>query len=205
MRRFTNHTGIACPLGLANVDTDQIIPARFLRRAKGSGLGDVLFADLRFADGREVDDFPLNRAPWRNASLLVARRNFGSGSSREAAVYALTEFGIHAVLAPSYGDIFAANAVKNGLVPALLAATDIEDLLAALAAKPDLPVSIDLEALRVTWGNRHASFAIDPTQRDQLLSGWDDVEMTRSFATAIHAFKRRDTGRRPWMRPPNVT
>lgn len=201
MTPFTSHTGIACPLGLANVDTDQLIPARFLKLPKGAGLGNVLLADLREKDGKEVASFPLNRAPWRSASIMVARRNFGSGSSREAAVYALTEFGIRAVLAPSYGDIFAANAVKNGLLAAVVAESDIEAILAALEAKPDLPVTVDLVEQRVTWGNQSASFTIDPVWREQLLNGWDDVQMTQSFADAIAAFKKADGSARPWARP----
>jgi 3-isopropylmalate/(R)-2-methylmalate dehydratase small subunit len=195
MSPFTSHTGIACPLGLANVDTDQLIPARFLKRAKGSGLGDVLLADLR------NDDFPLNREPWQRSTLMIARRNFGSGSSREAAVYALAEFGIRAVLAPSFGDIFASNAVKNGLLPAIIDDTTVDDLLNAIEARPDLPVTVDLTSQTVSWGNRTAPFAIDPVWRDQLLNGWDDVQVTQSFAAAIAAFKIADAVRRPWMRP----
>lgn len=201
MTPFTTHTGIACPLGLANVDTDQLVPARFLKLPKGAGLGKVLLADLRAKDGKEIAAFPLNREPWRQATVMVARRNFGSGSSREAAVYALTEFGIRAVLAPSYGDIFAANAVKNGLLAAVVAEPDIEAILAALEAKPDLPVTVDLVEQHVTWGNRSAPFTIDPVWREQLLNGWDDVQVTQSFADAIAAFKKADATARPWMRP----
>lgn len=201
MTPFTTHSGIACPLGLANVDTDQLIPARFLKMAKGSGLGSVLLADLRQKDGREIAGFPLNRAPWRTATIMVARRNFGSGSSREAAVYALTEFGVRAVLAPSFGDIFAANAVKNGLLAAVMAEADIEALLAALEAKPDLPVTVDLIGQRVAWGNHTATLVIDATAREQLLNGWDDVQVTQSFTADISAFKTRDGAARPWMRP----
>lgn len=201
MTPFTTHTGIACPLGLANVDTDQLIPARFLRMAKGSGLGRVLLNDLRMRDGVEVDTFPLNRPPWRTASVMVARRNFGSGSSREAAVYALTEFGIRAVLAPSYGDIFASNAVKNGLLAAIVPDSVIEAIEAALIAKPDLPVTVHLASCTVAWGNQTAPFSIDPIWREQLLNGWDDVALTGSFAAAIDAFKTADRQRRPWARP----
>lgn len=201
MTPFTTHTGIACPLGLANVDTDQLVPARFLKLPKGAGLGKVLLADLREMDGKEVANFPLNREPWRTATIMVARRNFGSGSSREAAVYALTEFGIRAVLAPSYGDIFAANAVKNGLLAAVVAEPDIEAILSTLEAKPDLPVTVDLVEQRITWGNNAAPFTIDAVWREQLLNGWDDVQVTQSFAEAIAAFKKADASARPWMRP----
>lgn len=201
MTPFRTHTGIACPLGLANVDTDQLLPARFLKLAKGSGLGTVLLADLRERDGKPDANFPLNRDPWRNATIMVARRNFGSGSSREAAVYALTEFGIRAVLAPSYGDIFAANSVKNGLLAAIVDESVAEAILAALEAKPDLPVTVDLAEQRVTWANQVAPITIDPIWREQLLNGWDDVQVTQSFAGAIERFKTSDAAARPWMRP----
>ena len=143
MTPFTTHTGVACPLGLANVDTDQLLPARFLKLAKGNGIGNVLLADLRARDGVEIADFPLNREPWRHASIMIARRNFGCGSSREAAVYALTEYGFHAVLAPSYGDIFASNAVKNGLLAAIVDDATIDEIMASLAATPDVPLTVD--------------------------------------------------------------
>jgi 3-isopropylmalate/(R)-2-methylmalate dehydratase small subunit len=201
MTPFTQHTGIACPLGLANVDTDQLIPARFLKLKRSDGLGKTLLADQRFKDGIEDPSFPLNHPAWRAATVLVARRNFGSGSSREAAVYALADYGIRVVLAPSFGDIFASNAVKNGLLAGVLAEEVTEELLAALTAKPDLLVSVDLAALTVAWGNRCAPFAIDPAWRDQLLNGWDDLAVTRSKAEEIAAYKARDLDARPWARP----
>lgn len=200
MTPFITHTGIACPLGLANVDTDQLIPARYLKLKRGAELGAVLLADLRFRDGVEVASFPLNREPWRQASILVARRNFGSGSSREAAVYALEEFGICAVIAASFGDIFASNCVKNGLVPTCVDEAIAEELLAALVAKPDLPVTVDLATLDVRWGNRSASFTIDAAWREQLLNAWDDLSVTRARSDAIADFKARDGTLRPWAK-----
>jgi 3-isopropylmalate/(R)-2-methylmalate dehydratase small subunit len=201
MTPFTQHTGIACPLGLANVDTDQLIPARFLKMKRSDGLGKTLLADLRFRDGVEVASFPLNQTAWRAATVLVARRNFGSGSSREAAVYALADYGIRVVLAPSFGDIFSSNAVKNALLTGVIGDGATEELLAALTAKPDLPVTVDLAALTVTWGNRVAPFTIEPAWRDQLLNGWDDLAVTRSKAAEIAAFKAHDRVARPWARP----
>jgi 3-isopropylmalate/(R)-2-methylmalate dehydratase small subunit len=162
MTPFIQHTGVACPLGLANVDTDQLIPARFLKLKRSDGLGPTLLADLRVKDGHEAAAFPLNQPAWRAASILVARRNFGSGSSREAAVYALVDFGIRVVLAPSFGDIFSSNAVKNGLLAGIFDDALTEELLAALEAKPDLPVTVDLAALTVAWGNRVAPFSTEP-------------------------------------------
>ena len=187
---------------LANVDTDQILPARFLKLPRSSELGRVLFHDLRRdAQGNERPDFPLNRPIWRDARVLVAGRNFGGGSSREAAVYALYEAGIRCVVAPSFGDIFAQNAVKNGLLTAVLSEADVAELGAAIAADPDMPVTVDLEEQTISRGNRSFTFSIDPVSRNQLLNGWDDVDMTDSYAARVAAFKATDRERRPWARP----
>lgn len=202
MKPLTQVSGPACALGLANVDTDQLIPARFMKRPRSEGYGGFLLHDLRRDEtGAEKPDFPLNREPGRSAQILVARRNFGSGSSREAAVYALADHGIRVVLAPTYGDIFASNAVKNGLLPAILDEDAIEDLLAALAATSDQIVRVDLESCRVMWGNRSVALQIDQAWREQLLNGWDDIDVTRSFATEIQRFKTATATDRPWTRP----
>ena len=194
------HQGL--PALLANVDTDQILPARFLKLPRSSELGRVLFHDLRRdAQGNERPDFPLNRPIWRDARVLVAGRNFGGGSSREAAVYALYEAGIRCVVAPSFGDIFAQNAVKNGLLTAVLSEADVAELGAAIAADPDMPVTVDLEEQTISRGNRSFTFSIDPVSRNQLLNGWDDVDMTDSYAARVAAFKATDRERRPWARP----
>jgi len=193
--------GQACPLGLANVDTDQLIPARFMKRPRSEGYGSFLMHDLRRDEaGAERPDFPLHREPWRSAPILVARRNFGSGSSREAAVYALADHGFDVVIAPTFGDIFASNAVKNGVLPAVLGEEAVEDLLAALAGTPDLGVAVDLEAQTVSWGNRCVAFAIDPVWREQLLNGWDDIDVTRSFAGEILRYRTAAEHERPWAR-----
>ena len=203
MEKFARLVAKACPLLLANVDTDQILPARFLKLPRSAELGRALFHDLRRdAQGHERPDFPLNRPVWRDAKILVAGRNFGGGSSREAAVYALYEAGIRCVVAPSFGDIFAQNAVKNGLLTAILPEADVAELGAAIAADPDTPVSVDLEQQTIARGNRSFAFGIDPVSRNQLLNGWDDVEMTESYAARIAAFKAMDRERRPWARPP---
>src|SRR5215468_4023547 len=186
MEKFVRLVAKACPLLLANVDTDQILPARFLKLPRSAELGRVLFHDLRRdADGNERPDFSLNQPQWRDAKVLIAGRNFGGGSSREAAVYALYEAGIRCVVAPSFGDIFAQNAVKNGLLTAILPEADIAELGAAIAADPDTPVSVDLEQQTITRGNRSFAFSIDPVSRNQLLNGWDDVEMTESYGSRI--------------------
>ncbi len=137
MTPFTRVTALACPLPIANIDTDQLIPARFMRRTRKEGYGPVLLHDLRFeADGTPKPDFPLNRPEYQGAGFIIARRNFGSGSSREAAVYALADYGIRAVIAPSFGDIFAQNAVNNGLLPVRLSEEAVENLILSLSAQP---------------------------------------------------------------------
>jgi 3-isopropylmalate/(R)-2-methylmalate dehydratase small subunit len=202
MDKFVRLVAKACPLLLANVDTDQILPARFLKLPRSSEVGRALFYDLRRdAEGNERLDFPLNQPQWRDAKVLIAGRNFGGGSSREAAVYALYEAGIRCVIAPSFGDIFAQNAVKNGLLTAVLPEADVAELGTAIAADPDMPVTVDLQEQTIARGNRGFSFSIDPVSRNQLLNGWDDVDLTDSYGTRIAAFKVDDRERRPWARP----
>ncbi|WP_420103881.1 3-isopropylmalate dehydratase small subunit [Bosea sp. (in: a-proteobacteria)] len=202
MKPLTQVSGPACALGLANVDTDQLIPARFMKRPRSEGYGGFLLHDLRRDEaGAEKPDFPLNREPGRSAQILVARRNFGSGSSREAAVYALADHGFRVVLAPTFGDIFASNAVKNGLLPAVFDEDAIEELLAALGAAPEQSVTVDLESGTIAWGNRSLPFQVDPVWREQLLNGWDDIDVTRSFAADILRFKAESGTARPWIRP----
>jgi 3-isopropylmalate/(R)-2-methylmalate dehydratase small subunit len=202
MEKFVRLVAKACPLLLANVDTDQILPARFLKLPRSAELGRALFHDLRRdAQGNERSDFPLNQPASHDAKILVAGRNFGGGSSREAAVYALYEAGIRCVVASSFGDIFAQNAVKNGLLTAILPEAEVAELGAAIAADPDTPVSVDLEQQTIARGNRIFTFAIDPVSRNQLLNGWDDVEMTESYGSHIAAFKAIDRERRPWVWP----
>jgi 3-isopropylmalate/(R)-2-methylmalate dehydratase small subunit len=203
MEKFVRLTAKACPLLFANVDTDQILPARFLKLPRSAELGRALFADLRRdADGEENAEFPLNRPVWRDARILVAGRNFGGGSSREAAVYALYEAGFRCVIASSFGDIFAQNAVKNGLLTAVIAEADANELAAAITADPDMPITVDLEQQTISRGNRRFVFVIDPVSRNQLLNGWDDVDLTESFRERIAAFRLGDRSRRPWAQPP---
>jgi 3-isopropylmalate/(R)-2-methylmalate dehydratase small subunit len=206
MEKFVRLVAKACPLLLTNVDTDQILPARFLKLPRSAELGQALFHDLRRdAQGNENPDFPLNRPAWRDAKILIAGRNFGGGSSREAAAYALYEAGIRCVIAPSFGDIFAQNAVKNGLLTAILPEADVAELGAAVAADPETPVSVDLEQQIVARGNRSFAFAIEPVSRNQLLNGWDDIEMTESYSGRVATFKAMDRVRRPWVWPTGQT
>jgi 3-isopropylmalate/(R)-2-methylmalate dehydratase small subunit len=204
MEKFVRLTSRACPLLLPNVNTDMILPARFLKLPRSPEFGRTLFYDLRRdAAGNERPDFLLNQPLWRDAKIIIAGRNFGGGSSREAAVYALYEAGIRCVIASSFGDIFAQNSVKNGLLTAILTEPDVEELGAAIAADPELPVTVDLEQQTILRGNRSFHFTIDPVSRNQLLNGWDDIDMTQSYRDRIAAFKTADRQRRPWAGPPS--
>src|SRR5690242_13955869 len=201
MEKVAQITGTACPINQINVNTDQILPARFLKWTRAMGFGKVLFHDLRFdGEGREKSDFPLNKPAWRDAAILVSARNFGCGSSREAAVYALYDFGIRCVIAPSFGDIFAGNATQNGLLTAAVADEEAAALTRLLDETPDTPVTVDLEQQTIACRGETLRFTIDPVRRTRLLNGWDDVAMTQSHMSAIAAFKTADRARRPWAR-----
>ena len=202
MDKFIRLTAPACPLDFANLNTDQLLPARYLKWPRSAGIGKVLLQDLRFdPDGRERPDFPLNRPAWRGAKIVVGGRNFGCGSSRESAVYALYDYGIRCVIAPSYGDIFSGNAVQNGLLTAIVPDGEAAEIMAQLVATPELPVTVDLEQQTILCGNRSYAFSIDPVRRMRLLNGWDDITLTEAFRDKISAFKADDRMRRPWALP----
>jgi 3-isopropylmalate/(R)-2-methylmalate dehydratase small subunit len=204
MKPFTRLTAAAAPLPLASVDTDQLIPARFMKRSRAQGYGDHLLYDLRFnANGAPNLDFVLNTPRFAGAQVLVARRNFGAGSSREAAVYALVDFGFRCIIAPSFGDIFAANAVNNGLLPAHMPEDAVEALL-GLLTETACDVTVDLDACLIRAANTEFPFAIDPVWRVKLLNGWDDLDLTASYADQIvqHADAQRKL--RPWLQTPTL-
>jgi 3-isopropylmalate/(R)-2-methylmalate dehydratase small subunit len=202
MEQFTAFDAIACPLGLANVDTDQLIPARFMKRPRSAGYGGFLLHDLRFdAAGLAKPGFVLDDPRFAAARILVARRNFGTGSSREAAVYALRDYGIRCVVAPSFGDIFASNAVKNGLLPATASETDVEFLLSALASAEEPRLGVSLERGFVDFGGRHIPIGIDPVRRLHLLNGWDDIDFTDQRRADIGAYRERVIRDAPWVWP----
>ncbi|WP_425091829.1 3-isopropylmalate dehydratase small subunit [Tropicimonas sp. S265A] len=195
MTGWTTHTGRAVALPQDGIDTDQIIPARFMSQPRAAGYGDFLLYDLRHDPaGKPRADFPLNAAP--GASILVAGRNFGCGSSREAAVYALVDAGFRAVIAPSFGDIFSANAVNNGLAPIRLDSDAIETLRGATH-----DVTVNLQELRITVGNRQTAFDLDPVWQQKLIEGWDDIDMTKAWAGKIAAFRSADRAGRDWAWP----
>jgi 3-isopropylmalate/(R)-2-methylmalate dehydratase small subunit len=202
MEPFTRLTAVAAPLDLAQVDTDRIIPARFLRRPRSVGYGQFLFHDLRRGvDGAVDPGFVLERAPYRAAQILVAAENFGCGSSREGAVWALMGAGFRAVIAPSFGDIFAANALQNGLLPVVLPAAVVAGLRAALAAAPGAELTVDLRGQTVTAADGPAHrFEIDAFAKAALLSGQDAIALTLGHAAAIEAWEARRAAEWPWVR-----
>jgi len=194
MRAFTTLTAVAAPLPLANVDTDTIVPARFMKTLTRSGLGAKLFHDLRYdASGNERPDFVLNRAPYRAAEILVAYDNFGCGSSREHAPWALLDFGIRCVIAPSFGDIFASNCSKNGVLPVALPPAACERLVAIAAAGMHVTVDLERETVRAGKGVAWA-FRADPFRRTLLLRGDDDIDVTLQHRDAIADYERRRAG-----------
>lgn len=193
MEAFTTLDAVALPIARPNVDTDQIVPARYLQKPRSDDFGAYLFRDLRFRpDGSQVPDFVLNRAPFRAARIVVAERNFGCGSSREHAVWALHDYGIRAVIAPSFGDIFASNSLKNGLLPVALAEDIVDGLLRQIAAAPGLRLVVDLAAqeVRTPAGAVHR-FAVDPFSRHCLLEGIDEISYTLSLLPEIEAYEAR--------------
>jgi 3-isopropylmalate/(R)-2-methylmalate dehydratase small subunit len=202
MQPFTRLTAVAAPIDWPNTDTDRIIPARFLRRPQGSpGYERFLFHDVRFGpDGAENPDFVLNRPATRDARILVTAENFGCGSSREAAVWALLAHGIRAVIAPSLGDIFHQNCFKNGVLPVILPAPSVAALRQQLHAHPGASVTVDLEAQTVTApdGAVHR-FAIDAFSKQKLSSGQDDITLTLGYEAQIRAFEARHRVEMPWL------
>ena len=192
MGKFTTLTATAVPMPYTSVDTDQLIPARFMSRPRAQGYGDLLLADRRAEPG-----FPLNNPSYAGARIMVARRNFGSGSSREAAVYALVDAGIRCVIAPSFGNIFAANAANNGLLPARVSEEEAEELLAYLqSGRAEL--TVDLQSCRI---GADMAFTVEPVARMKLLNGWDDFDLTLSHKADIAVFASHDAIKRPWAIP----
>jgi 3-isopropylmalate/(R)-2-methylmalate dehydratase small subunit len=202
MEKFVRLTAKACPLMIPNLNTDQILPARYLKWPRSRGLGAVVFHDFRLdAEGHPRADIPLNQDVYSDARILLAGRNFGGGSSREAAVYALYDHGFRCVIAPSFGDIFAQNAVKNGLLTAVATEAEIAELAAAISADPAQTIDVDLERQTISSGTWNCTFMIDPISRNQLLNGWDDVDLTDSYREQITAFRAKDKAARPWVTP----
>ncbi len=193
MTPFTTVSGAAAVLALANIDTDQIIPARFLRRPRADGYNNFLFHDLRAGS----NSFPLGTAG--NSPIIVADANFGCGSSREGAVYALVDSGVRCVIAPSFGDIFAANAAKNGLLTVVLSPEECAALRAAAAG--GVTLTVDLQAQEVRVGDGVHPFSVDPFRKRCLLAGLDDIDLTLANEAEIEAFEANIPALRPWAIP----
>jgi len=201
MEPFTRLTAVAAPMDLPNIDTDRVIPARFLRKPREAGFGPLLFHDVRFdPDGTPKADFVLNHPAHRDAKILVTAENFGCGSSREMAVWALMDYGIRVVIGPSFGDIFFENCFKNGALPVVLPADVAAGLRRALGARPGATVTVDLESQTITGPAGEAiRFEIDAFRKHGLLTGQDEVEMTLARLPAIEAFESRRREEMPWL------
>lgn len=211
MEPFKTVTGTAVPMDRAHVDTDQIIPKQFLKSIHRTGFGDNLFDAWRFLDegqpGKTLNErtlnpeFELNRPEYQGATILLARDNFGCGSSREHAVWALLEYGFRVVIAPSFADIFFNNAHKNGLLPVPLPNATVAALFEAVTADPRTSITVDLHDCSVSWGSGSVAFEIDPARRDTLLSGQDEIDRVLAQAEAIRAYERRRAEQAPWLFP----
>ena len=201
MQPFTTLTGIAAPMPAANVDTDKIIPARFLKTIARTGLGKSLFANVRYReDGSENPDFILNREPYRKAEILIAYENFGCGSSREHAPWALLDFGIRCVIAPDFGDIFHNNSFKNGILPIRLPRDTCERLMEDAKLGANARLTVDLERQVVVRPNgEEISFEVDPLRKHLLLNGLDDIGQTLQHAASIDSYEARQKAAQPWL------
>ena len=201
MEKFTTLTGIAAPLPMANVDTDKIIPARFLKTIKRSGLGVHLFDTLRYdPQGKERPEFVLNQEPYRHAQILIAHENFGCGSSREHAPWALLDFGIRCVIAPDFADIFYNNCFKNGILPVRLPRAVCDTLIEDAKLGGNARVTVDLARQVVVRPNgEEIGFEVDPFRKHSLLEGLDDIGQTLQHATAIDSFEARRRTEQAWM------
>jgi 3-isopropylmalate/(R)-2-methylmalate dehydratase small subunit len=211
MQKFDILRGLVAPLDRANVDTDAIIPKQFLKSIKRTGFGPNLFDEWRYLDVGEPGmdntrrplnpDFALNQSRFRGASILIARKNFGCGSSREHAPWALEDYGFRAIIAPSFADIFFNNCFKNGLLPVRLAESEVDRLFHEVAAFPGYELIIDLPAQRVRSSNGDLNFAfeVDPFRKDCLLNGWDDIGLVLRHADRIREFEARRMAEQPWL------
>lgn len=210
MRAFTQHQGIVAPLDLANVDTDMIIPKQFLKSIKRTGFGKNLFDELRYQDEGQPDqectgrplreEFVLNQSQFANSSVLLARRNFGCGSSREHAPWALDDYGFRVVIAPSFADIFFNNCFKNGLLPIQLSEEQVEQLFQEVASQSGYELSIDLEAQTVTTPSGASfNFEVDDFRKHCLLNGLDDIGLTLQDQDAIKAYESKHQVSSPWL------
>jgi len=201
MDKFTTLTGIAAPMPLVNIDTDMIIPKQFLKTIKRTGLGVNLFDEMRYdREGNEIADFVLNQPAWRDAEILVAGDNFGCGSSREHAPWALLDFGIRCVISTSFADIFYNNCFKNGILPVVLPQDAVDHLMDDARKGANARITVDLDAQTVTAADGTAfSFDVDPFKKHCLLNGLDDIGLTLEKAAAIDSYEATAAQARPWV------
>jgi 3-isopropylmalate/(R)-2-methylmalate dehydratase small subunit len=209
MQPFTVHAGTALPLDRANVDTDAIIPKQYLKSIRRTGFGPFLFDDWRYLDPGDLShdpatrrlnpEFVMNRPEYHGATILLTRENFGCGSSREHAVWALADQGFRCVIAPSFADIFYNNCFKNGLLPVALPPAVVDALFAAVAADPAVRLTVDLSAQRVQWLERQAAFDVDPYRKDCLLKGLDEIGLSLQHADDIRAYETKRRQDAPWL------
>lgn len=210
MKPYTTEQGIVAPLDRSNVDTDLIIPKQFLKSIKRTGFGDNLFDELRYLDegflGQDINkrpknpDFVLNQARYAGASILLARKNFGCGSSREHAPWALEEYGFRTVIAPSFADIFYNNCFKNGMLPVILSEKDVDELFKECFANIGYQLTVDLENQKViSPSGKEYSFEVDAFRKHCLLNGLDDIALTLQNADDIRAFEEKAKADRPWV------
>ena len=201
MDKFDTLTGVAAPMPLINIDTDMIIPKQFLKTIKRSGLGANLFDEMRFNDdGSEKEDFVLNQPAYRNAEIIVAGDNFGCGSSREHAPWALLDFGVRCVISTSFADIFYNNCFKNGILPIALPKEDVDKLMEDAERGANATLTIDLESQTIKGPDGgEISFEIDPFRKHCLLNGLDDIGLTMEKESAIDAFEAQHKAGQPWL------
>ncbi|MFT3810707.1 MAG: 3-isopropylmalate dehydratase small subunit [Micropepsaceae bacterium] len=201
MEPFTTLTAVAAPLNLVNVDTDMIIPKQFLKTIQRSGLGNALFDEMRRTpDGKDVPDFVLNKPAYKNAKILVSGANFGCGSSREHAPWALLDYGFRCIIAPSFADIFYGNCFKNGILPIALPQAEIDKLMDDAERGANAIISIDLEKQEIRGPDGGViSFDIDPFRKQILLNGWDDIGLTLRDGAAIDDFEAKAKLSKPWL------
>ena len=200
MEKFTKLTGVAAPMPVVNIDTDMIIPKNYLKTIKRTGLGKGLFADMRYlADGSENPDFVLNKPAYRNAKIIVAGDNFGCGSSREHAPWALADFGIRCVISTSFADIFYNNCFKNGILPIIVSPEDLEKLMDDADRGANAIINVDLEKMEISGPDGGIlKFDLDEFRRHCLLNGLDDIGLTMRKAASIDAFEQRNAKEHPW-------
>ena len=210
MKAFTRHKGLVAPLDRANVDTDMIIPKQFLKSIKRTGFGPNLFDELRYLDQGEPGqdclnrpinpDFPLNKARYKGASILLTRKNFGCGSSREHAPWALEDYGFNVIVAPSYADIFYNNCFKNGILPVILEEYEIEELFIEVEKIPGFQLDVDLVSQAITTDSaKEYNFELDEFRKDCLINGLDEIGLTLQHADLIRKYEEHRENRHPWV------